>query len=234
MGFLHSQESLSTLQWALRGLLGYLFLLFIAKLLGQRTISQLRLSDFIVSLVLGNIIAHPLSDEKLGMQGAIITTSVVAVLYVISTLASIKINPFRRFFEPSPVSLIINGQILNNGLATARITVETLLSELRKNKVTDIQKVASALWEPGGTISVFFKSDLEPLTPFDISLHKKPAYLQKVIIKEGQIDFSVLRETGKNEKWLKDKIYLKAKADIEKVFLATIGDEDDIHIVLKS
>ncbi|MFF6015923.1 hypothetical protein [Lysinibacillus fusiformis] len=31
--------------------------------MGQRSISQLRLLDFAMAITLGNIIAHPLSDE---------------------------------------------------------------------------------------------------------------------------------------------------------------------------
>ena len=38
MGFLQSQETLTTIEWILRAIIAFLFLLTIAKLLGQRTI----------------------------------------------------------------------------------------------------------------------------------------------------------------------------------------------------
>jgi len=74
-----------------------------------------RLLDFTMALILGNILAHPLSDEKLGMKG----------------------------------------EILYKGLGKARITVNHLLSEARKEKIEEIHKIALALWEPDGTISFF-------------------------------------------------------------------------------
>ena len=47
----------------LRAIISYVFLLFAIKLMGRRSISQLRLIDFTMALILGNILAHPLSDE---------------------------------------------------------------------------------------------------------------------------------------------------------------------------
>lgn len=45
MDFLHGQETLSTIEWILRAIIAFFCLLTVAKLLGQRCISQLRLLD---------------------------------------------------------------------------------------------------------------------------------------------------------------------------------------------
>ncbi len=76
MDFFYSQESLTAIQWILRAIVSFFFLLFVAKIMGQRSISQLRILDFIMALSIGNIIAHPLSDEHLGMKGSMITITV--------------------------------------------------------------------------------------------------------------------------------------------------------------
>ncbi len=74
MEFFHSQESLTTIQWILRAIFSFIFLLLATKVMGERTLSQLRLIDFTIALILGNILAHPLSDEQLGLKGSLITT----------------------------------------------------------------------------------------------------------------------------------------------------------------
>ncbi len=81
LDFFHSQETLSSFEWIARAVIAFFFMLIIAKIMGQRAISQLRLLDFVITLVLGNIIAHPLSDEHLGIKGSMITTIVLVVLY---------------------------------------------------------------------------------------------------------------------------------------------------------
>ena len=68
LDFFQSQETLTAMDWILGATVAYFFLLVVAKVLGQRTLSQLRLLDFVIALVIGNIIAHPLSHEGLGLE----------------------------------------------------------------------------------------------------------------------------------------------------------------------
>ena len=69
-GFFQSQETLTVNEWVLRAIVAFIFLLIVARVIGQRAISQLRPLDFAIVLVVGNILAHPLSDEKLGLKGS--------------------------------------------------------------------------------------------------------------------------------------------------------------------
>lgn len=135
MDFLYAQETLSTIDWILRATIAFFLLLVVTKLLGQRSISQLRLIDLAITLVIGNIIAHPLSDEKLGLEGSIITTLVLVILYLGGLIVILKFPSFRRLINNSPITIVQNGEILNNGLKKARISIDVLLEELREEKV---------------------------------------------------------------------------------------------------
>lgn len=88
--FFGEQESLNFIQWVLRAIVAFFFLLIVAKIMGQRSISQLRLIDFMMALLIGNIIAHPLSDEQLGLKGSMITISVLVILYTVGVYLSLK------------------------------------------------------------------------------------------------------------------------------------------------
>lgn len=127
MDFLHSQETLSTIDWMLRAIIAFFFLLVVAKLLGQRSLSQLRVLDFAITLVIGNIIAHPLSDEKLGLEGSIITTLVLLILYLSCLFISLKFPFIRRLINHSPIIIIQNGEILYKELTKSKISIDVLL-----------------------------------------------------------------------------------------------------------
>lgn len=229
MDFFHSQETLTSIQWILRAIFSFIFLLLATKIMGERSISQLRLIDFTIALLLGNILAQPLSDERLGLKGAFITTTVLIILYLCCVLTSLKWNTFRKWFEPSPYPLILNGEIMYANLRKARITIDHLLSELRKENIEDIHKVAHAQWEPDGTISFFLSPQFQPLTPEDMQLVKKPFSFPRVIIKEGKIDFIELHQTGKDNKWLEHKFSIfNVKA--RDILLATIDNNDELKI----
>ncbi len=227
--FFRSQESLTLIQWALRAVVGFFFLVFIAKIMGQRSISQLRFLDFVIALLLGNIMAHPLSDEGLGLTGSMVTMSVLTVLYLLGIFLSLRWSPLKKLFDPPPITLIEKGTIYYRNIKKARITVESLLTELRKEKVEDIQKVALALWEPGGTISIFVEPKYQPLTPSDMGIPTQPFDLPRIIIKEGKINYNELELLGKNEQWLFSQPEMKSIAT-QNILLATVDHKGQISV----
>nr|WP_156857688.1 DUF421 domain-containing protein [Oceanobacillus sp. AG] len=230
MEFFGEQESLNFIQWVLRAIVAFFFLLIVAKIMGQRSISQLRLIDFMMALLIGNIIAHPLSDEQLGLKGSMITISVLVILYTVGVYLSLKWRALRKFLEPTPIPLIKNGQIIYKGLLKARISLDVLLSELRKQKIDDIDKVSLALWEPGGSLSVFLFSQYNTVTPTDMRIAVKPLFFPMPIVKEGQIDVETLNQFGKDEIWLKKKIHSMFAVDLKEILLATIDSNDEVKI----
>jgi len=227
LDFFYSQESLTAIQWILRAVISFFFLLIVTKIMGQRSLSQLRLLDFIMALSIGNIIAHPLSDQHLGMKGSMITIGVLVILYLIMVFLSLKWLKFTKFVDPSPFPLIKNGEILYKGLTKARIPIDVLLTELRKKQIHDIQQVALALWESDGTISFFLESQYQTLTPKDMKLMTKSFSLPITIIKDGKIDFEELKQTGKDEDWVKNQIRMVHSLDIKNILLATMDDNND-------
>ena len=232
MDFLYSQDTLTSFEWILRAIIAFFFLLIIAKLLGQRSISQLRLLDFVITLVIGNIIAHPLSDEHLGLKGSIITTLVLVILYLGAIFITLKIPRLRNFFNNSPITIVQNGEILYKGLKKARIWIDILLEELRKEKVDDVKKVSLAIWEPDGKISVFLDPNYEPITPSSLNIEIEPFNLSKTIIKEGKINFKELKELNKDENWIVSKLESLYHTEIKNVLLATLDNKNNLKVFL--
>ncbi|MEH7375017.1 DUF421 domain-containing protein [Neobacillus drentensis] len=232
MSFFHSQETLSSIEWILRAVIGFFFLLIVAKIMGQRAISQLRLLDFVIALVLGNIIAHPLSDEKLGMKGSMITTVVLVVLYTGGLFISLKSSRIEKFLNPAPFQLIKEGEINYKGLKKARISIDHLLAELRKEKVADIKKVALAFWEPDGKISIFLDPKYEALTPANYQKKIEPFDLPRTIIKEGKIDFTALQQIRVEEGWIVNQLKTLHQVEVSNVLLGTIDCQKNLQIFL--
>ncbi|TYP78221.1 DUF421 domain-containing protein [Paenibacillus methanolicus] len=227
MEFFKSQESLTALQWILRSIVGFVFLLVAAKMLGQRSISQLRFLDFIIALTLGNIIAHPLSDEHLGLKGSMITTVMLVVLYMASIWLSLKVPVFKHFFDPPALTLIQDGKLNYRNLGKAKLPIEFLYAELRKSNVEDIAKVAYAAWEPGGTLSVFVHPANQPVTPEDLKLPVQPFNLTKPIITDGHMNHELLRDIGKEQAWLEKQIQ---PARLSDVILATVDSKHTVQV----
>lgn len=232
MDFFQSQETLTAIEWILRAIVAFFFLLIVAKILGQRAISQLRLLDFVIALVIGNIIAHPLSDEHLGLKGSIITTIVLVSLYLGGIFMILKWPWFRRLINPAPITIVQDGEILYKGLKKARISMDDLLEELREEKVEDVKKVALAIWEANGKISVFLDPKYGPLTPASFQLETEPFDLPRTIIKEGRINFMELKQIHKDEGWVVSSLESLYQTEVKNVLLATLDRKGNLKIFL--
>lgn len=227
MDFFKSQESLTVIEWIMRGVVGFVFLIFAAKMMGQRSISQLRFLDFIIALTLGNIIAHPLSDEHLELKGSMITTVTLVFLYITAIWLSLKIPLIKQFFDPPAITLITDGKLDYRNLMKAKLPIEFLYTELRKSNVADISKVAFAAWEPGGTLSVFVNPADQPITPADLKLPAQPFNLTKPIITDGHIKYELLREIGKSREWLEAEIWPHV---LKNIILATVDSKLSVQV----
>ncbi|MCM3595533.1 DUF421 domain-containing protein [Metabacillus idriensis] len=234
MDFFHGQETLTSIQWILRAVIAFFFLALSAKVMGQRSIAQLRLLDFVIALIIGNIMAHPLSDEGLGLKGSMITMAVLISLYSAGVLISLKWHAFRIFLDPPAFPLITNGKISYRGLKKARLTIEDLLSELRKQQIEDPEKVAKALFESDGRISCFLKADHQTVTNLDLNLTPSPFDLPATIIREGSINKNELLRLGKNEEWLVSELKIVHQKKVNEILLGTLDQQGSLRVFLYS
>jgi uncharacterized membrane protein YcaP (DUF421 family) len=232
MDFYQGQETLTAIQWILRAVVGFIFLLIVTRALGQRAISQLRPLDFAIALVIGNIIAHPLSDENLGLKGSIITTIVLLVLYLFGIFMILKFPWFRRLLNHAPITIVENGEILYKGLKKAKISIDVLLEELREEKIQDVKKVALAIWEADGKFSVFLDPKYEPLTPDSFQMNTEPFDFPRTIIKEGKINFEVLSQVQKDEGWVISRLEKLYQSEVKNVLLATLDKKENLKVFL--
>lgn len=232
MDFYKSQETLTVIEWVLRSTVAFFFLLIVAKALTQRTISQLRIIDFVIALVIGNIIAHPLSDEHLGLEGSIISTIVLVALYLIVVFMMLRWPRFRKLLNSQPIILVQNGEIIKKGLKKARISIDILLEELREGHVKDVKTVALAFWEADGKISFFLDPKYEAVTNEALKIGTEPFDYPRTIVKEGIINTKELQQINKDEAWVISNLKNLHHTDVKNVILATLDKKGNMNVFL--
>src|SRR4051794_1912517 len=232
MNFAQAQETLTIVEWILRAVVVFFFLLIVVKVLGQRAISQLRLLDFVIALVIGNIIAHPLSDQHLDLKGSVTTTLVLVLLYLCGIFLNLKSSWFRSLINYAPITILQDGEIIYKGLKKARISIDVLLEELRKEKVEDLKKVALAIWEADGEISVFLDPKYQPITAAACNMATDKFELPRTIIKEGRINSEELKEIHKDVNWVHSSLESLYQTEVKNVLLATLDSKDNLKVFL--
>ena len=185
----------------------YFFILICYKIMGKKEIGELDIIDFVISLLLSQIIAISIENYKEPFIYAFIPIVILVFLQVVLSLISLKNYKFRKILDGRE-SVIINKGILNiKEMIKQRYSLNDLLLQLRENNIRSIDEVDYAVLENNGKLSVFKKDDK------DKNIFPLP------LILDGNIEKNNLKFINKDIKWI-NKILIEKNMNIKDIFYA--------------
>lgn len=185
----------------------YFFILICYKIMGKKEIGELDIIDFVISLLLSQIIAISIENYKEPFLYAFVPIIILVTLQVILSFISLKNFKIRKLLDGRE-SVIINKGILNiKEMIKQRYSLNDLLLQLRENNIRTIEEVDYAVLENNGKLSVFKKDDK------DKDIFPLP------IIVDGNIEKSNLKLINKNIDWLNNTLFEK-KLKLKDIFYA--------------
>lgn len=185
----------------------YFFIIFSYKLMGKREVGELDIIDFVMSMLLSQIIAISIENYKEPFLYAFVPIALLILLQIILSFLSLKSFKFRKLFNGKE-SIIINKGILNiKEMIKQRYTLNDLLLQLRDKDIRTIEEVDYAVLENNGKLSVFKKNDK------DKDIFPLP------LILDGHIEESNLKYINRDRNWLLG-ILLEKKYNLEDIFYA--------------
>ena len=185
----------------------YFFILICYKIMGKKEIGELDIIDFVVSLLLSQIIAISIENYKEPFLYAFIPIVILVVLQMLLSFISLKNFKIRKKLDGKE-SVIINKGILNiKEMIKQRYTLNDLLLQLRDQSIRTIEEVDYAVLENNGKLSVFKKDDK------DNNIFPLP------LIVDGNIEENNLLLINKSKRWL-DNVLIEKKMNLKDVFYA--------------
>lgn len=136
-------------------------LLVIARWMGKRVIGSFSAVDFVVSITIGTITGDVIVEHAIGLAAGVIALAFWAVFEWANAWLSQRSGMYRKIAEGETTVLVRNGKIDSMALKRAQVPRNTLLSELRAQKISNLADVEIATLEPSGKIGI--KSVTEPL-----------------------------------------------------------------------
>ena len=234
MPFWESQANLVALQWMMRAIIIFLWLLLITKLMGQREIGSLSMFDFVIAIVIGSVAAAPLASPSDDLLGPLISIGTLGALDIFIAFIALKNAKIRRIVQEEPLVIVQNGKILEDTMRSARFNLDDLLTELRLNSIPDISDVEFAILESNGRLSIIPKSQARPVTPKDFQITTPYEGLPTVLIEDGNVIEDNLRENQLSRSWLIEQLN---KLDIQSendVFAAILNTQGQLYVSKKN
>ena len=198
----------------------FYFLVIISyKIMGKREVGELSVFDFIVSMLISQLIAVSIENYKDSILFVIIPLVTLVIIQVVISNVSLKNNKFRNIIDGKQSVIIQKGKLNFNEMIKQRYNLDDLLLQLREKQIRSIEEVDYAILENNGKLSVFIKEDK------DKNVFPLP------IILDGVIQETNLDIINKSRKWVLD-VLNKKKVNLTDVFYSFYKN-DQIYIIKK-
>jgi uncharacterized membrane protein YcaP (DUF421 family) len=154
---------------AARAVAVYAVMLAVIRLSGKRTIGSFTAFDFLVALMLGEVVDEIIYGSVSMTQGLVGIGVIVLLRYVNSWLTYWD-HGFAHLLEGSPTVVLDKGQLHYPGMRAERMNEKDVLSELRLHGIDDLREVKVAIIEHNGALSVIRQDWAEPVQKADVGL----------------------------------------------------------------
>ena len=210
----------------------YAFITIVIHGMGKRQVGEIEMSDFVTTILLSQIISLPIEDPSIPLFHVFFPVLIIVSLEIMVTFLKGRFNPLKRLFEGKPTFLMKRGVIDQRELLRVRLTIEELLSEVRRQGFRDIGEIHFAVLEENGQFSMIPKRSAEPPSAEDLGLTLTECGCALPLVCDGVIDRDNLRRMGRDEGWLTAELTAHGLS-ADEVFLMTLDDAGGVRITRK-
>lgn len=216
-----------------RTIILYSFLLIIMRLMGKRQLGQLEPFDLVTALMISELAALPMEDNRMPLISSMIPIATLVILQIITSIIQLKSEKARTLLNGEPSILIKDGEVDLTELRNQRFNLDDLLEELRLNGYFNLSDIHYAVLETNGSISIMPKEENTPITPKTLNLSVQEKPMPMIIINDGSINKQNLEKVGKNMKWVKKQLRKNNIESYEDVFIGIVYDDEKFFYQLK-
>ena len=143
----------------LRGVVVFVFLYVLMRIIGRRELSSLEPFDLILLVILGDAVQQGLTQDDYSLTGAMLAVGTIAIAAGLRVVGELPLPELRSLLDGEPLVVVQDGKPIEKNLKRERITLDDLAEAARKQSIAKIDDVKWAVMETSGEISFIKKSD---------------------------------------------------------------------------
>lgn len=141
------------------GAAAYAALVVCLRVSGKRTLAQLNVFDFIVTVALGSTLATVFLSTDVSWAEGFTAFALLAGLQMLVAWISTRWPRARGIFTSQPALLLADGEIRYEALHRNRLTESELRQAVRMQGTGDLSRVQAVVLETNGKLSVITSSE---------------------------------------------------------------------------
>ena len=204
-------------------------LFLLAKLMGNKQMSELNMFDYINGITIGSIAAELATGEFTDIYDGVMAMVIYSLIAIMLTFLSQKSLFLRRFITGKSIIIYDNGKFYNKNLSTAKIDINEILVMCRSKGYFNFDEIQTVILESNGQLSILPKDKNRPLTPDDMKITVLQSGVEAVVIQDGKVLERNLKATGNNIEWLKKELK-KQNIKTREVFIAFCDNNNTLKV----
>ncbi|MEI8272031.1 MAG: YetF domain-containing protein [Paludibacter sp.] len=132
----------------------YLFIIIAIRLFGKKELAQLSVVDMVFILLISNAVQNAMVGPDSSLLGGLVAALTLFISNYIFKNLQYRFPKFGKIVEGNAILLIYKGNVIDEHLKKAQITVDELLEAVREHGVPTVKEVDLAILEVDGNISV--------------------------------------------------------------------------------
>ncbi len=216
-----------------RTLFLYLLVVTVTRLMGKRQIGQLQPYEFVITIMIADLVAVPMQDRGLALLNGVIPILTLLLAQVALSFFTLKSQRFRQILCGKPSLIIENGMINWEEMQKNLYHLNDLLEQLRAQGYFNLTDVEFAILETNGSLTIFPKSIKKPVTREDLQLKPPSERLPTPLILDGHLQEKNLVKTGRSEAWLRQELEKHGVPELKSVLIAMLDTEGRLYFQLK-
>ena len=137
----------------LRAVVIYVLVFAFTRIVGRRELSALQPFDFILLVVIGDLIQSGVTQSDLSVTGALLVVCTIGILQVGLSYLSYRFRRMRPVLQGEPIVLVENGQLIDRNMHRERLTLDDLAEKARLSEIENLDEIKWAVLETNGDIS---------------------------------------------------------------------------------
>jgi uncharacterized membrane protein YcaP (DUF421 family) len=138
-----------------RAALVYTTLLVIFRLSGKRSLAQITMFDFVLTLIISESIQNALVGDDMSLTNGLLVVITLVTIDIGLSLLKGRSRQLEKVLDSVPIMLIENGQLYKDRMNKARVDEEDILESARERLgIARMDQIKYAVLERSGGISV--------------------------------------------------------------------------------
>ena len=138
-----------------RGVVVYVFLMIVFRVLGRRTLNQATTFDLVLLLIISEVTQQALVGEDFSIITGVMLICTLMGLDLILTFFKQKFKSFDRVLEGTPLVIVDHGKPLEKRMNKTKVDVDDIMQAARLNcGLEEMKDIKYAVLEIDGSISI--------------------------------------------------------------------------------